>query len=150
MKNKDILDLKNSQSVVTHLTFIQGIINRMAGNSSNCKILVATILTIVITALLGFNNYNNYWWITIIIIVYGLISDAYYLTYERNFREEYNDFVYKINRRKLKIKDIYIIKNIKGICYCEFPIKMIKSMTSFSVWTYYITLGVVCYIIKII
>ena len=102
MKNKDILDLKNSQSVVTHLTFIQGIINRMAGNSSNCKILVATILTIVITVLLGFNNYNNYWWITIIIIVYGLISDAYYLTYERNFREEYNDFVYKINRRKLR------------------------------------------------
>lgn len=150
MKNKDILELKNSQSVVTHLSFMQGIINRMASNSANCKLLVATILTIVVTVLLGFNNYNNYWWITIIIIIYGFISDAYYLAYERNFRNEYNNFVYKINNRKLKIKEIYIIKSKNKNCYCDFLVKVIKAMTSFSIWSYYITLGVICYIIKII
>lgn len=150
MKNKDILELKNNQAIVTHLLFIQNIIARMASNSVNCKILVATILTIIITLLLGFNNYNNYWWITIIIIVYGLISDSYYLAFERNFRESYNEFIEKINNRKLSVKDIYIINSKKRSCYCEFPIKVIKAMTSFSVWIYYITLGVICYIIKII
>ena len=150
MKNKDILELKESTAVVTHLSFIQSIIARMANNSINCKILVATILTIVVTLLVGFNNYTNYWWITIIIIAYGLISDSYYLAFERNFRESYNEFVKKINDRKLSVKDIYVIKSKKGGCYCEFPIKVIQAMTSFSVWTYYLTLGVICYIIKII
>jgi len=150
MKNKDILELKNSAAVGNYLSFIQDIIARMASNSSNCKILVATILTIIITLLLGFNIYNDYWWITIIIIVYGFIADSYYLAFERNFRENYNEIIEKINNRKLSVKEIYVIKSKKGNCYCEFPIKVIKAMTSFSVWTYYITLGVICYIIKII
>ncbi|MBR6504425.1 MAG: hypothetical protein IKT41_01675 [Clostridia bacterium] len=150
MKNKDILELKNSAAIGNYLSFIQDIIARMASNSSNCKILVATILTIIITLLLGFNIYNDYWWITIIIIVYGFIADSYYLAFERNFRENYNEIIEKINNRKLSVKEIYVIKSKKGNCYCEFPIKVIKAMTSFSVWTYYITLGVICYIIKII
>lgn len=145
-----ILKNKESQAVITHLSFLQQIITRMANNSTNCKVLVAMIITVIVTLLLGFNVYQSYWWVNMFVILYGLLTDSYYLAYERIFRKSYNTFIYKINNNELVIKDIYVIKSRNSEYEGELFFYVFKAISSFSVWTYYSMLIIVIVLLKLI
>lgn len=147
MTNK-ILGIKEKNSVIAHINNLQQIINRMSTSSMNIKNLVALVVTIVVTVLLSNNLYNDYWWINIIVLVYGILSDSCYLALERIFREQYNKFIDKINSNTLNFKDIYIIKanntNFEG----EKFFKTIKCISSFSVWPYYLMIFVILLLLR--
>lgn len=133
---------KDDASVITYLQMIQNVISRMATNSGACKVLVATILTA-----LSFNESISV--ITyLIVIVYGFIEDSYYLAHERIYREKYNNFLDMINNEKVDEKCIYEMKPRNSNYEGELFFKMIKSMISFSVWSYYLVLILVILIVK--
>lgn len=145
-----ILDLKNNPSVNTHLTFLQGIINRMASNSSNVKALIAVIYTIATTIFIGLNCIKQYWWIGIIIGIIGAFIDAYYLGYERIFRKKYNIFIENLNEGDLGEKEIFVIKAKNTDLKFELFAEIIDAIRSISVWLYYLLFIAISILIKII
>ena len=62
-KGESIVDLKNHPSVIAYLGFLQDVISRMGGNSSNIKSLIAVVYTIFVTILIAIKELNAYWWV---------------------------------------------------------------------------------------
>ena len=81
-----------SPSVRGRLSLLQGVINRMAANSSSCKTwcisIVAAILLLVARA-----DTAAYALLALIPSLLFFYLDAYYLTHEKAFRDAYNAFV---------------------------------------------------------
>lgn len=81
-----------SSAVQTHLTLLQGVINRMASNSANCKTLCATLVSTV-GAISYAGDKPGGMWIALLPIALFFYLDAMYLSAERGFRKTYNTFV---------------------------------------------------------
>jgi hypothetical protein len=133
---------ENSQSVQSHLSIIQNIIQRMASNSSSskawCISLVSAILVIVAD-----KGKPNYSFIAMVPTFLFFILDAYYLGMEKGFRLSYNDFIEKIHDKKIYYQDLFAIKP-KGS-----QIKLfLKSLISISVWPFYCMLFSMIYIVR--
>ena len=97
--NKDIdmiSKIKEKSSVQAHINMMQGIINRMANNSSNCKLWCITIMSAVV-ALFFDKKLNNIEYCYYIATIFYFL-DCYYLGLERQFVRKQNDFVNMINR----------------------------------------------------
>ena len=78
----------NSEAVRTHLTILQDVIRRMAGNSASCKnwciVLVAAILVLVART-----DTIDYALLALLPTLLFLFLDAYYLALEQVFRNSY-------------------------------------------------------------
>lgn len=72
-----------------HLEFIQGIINRMGGNSFALKGLAVTLVTAIIGISLGSNASPRLIFLALLPAIAFWALDAYYLRQERLFRELY-------------------------------------------------------------
>lgn len=124
----------NAQSIQTHLNIMQNIIQRMASNSStmkaSCITLVSAILVIVAD-----KGKPDYAFIALIPTTLFMFLDTYYLSLEKGFRNSYNQFVEKNNKKQLCIDDLYGVKpfgNKKDLFF--------KSIKSFSIWFFYLSL----------
>ena len=89
-------EMKDKSSVQAHISMMQGMINRMAGNSANCKVWCITILA----AIMGLFYDNKFphldYCYYIIMLFYAL--DCFYLGLERTFVKEQSKYVDKINK----------------------------------------------------
>lgn len=88
------------QSAQTHLTLLQGVINRFAANSSNCKTWCVTIISAILLYSAD-KNLRDGTTIALIPTVFFLFLDAYYLSLERDAVGIYNDFVASPQEEKL-------------------------------------------------
>lgn len=126
---------ENSPSVQAHLEILQAVINRMATNSAAakawCVSLVAAILVLV-----GDKGKPKLLIIAAIPTLLFLVLDAYYLALEKGFRASYRSFVTKLHAGQLTADDLYEVSAI-GV-----GLGFLKSLTSFSVWPFYITVAV--------
>ena len=131
MESKNLIDRKDKPSVLAHITMLQGIINRMASNSIQCKQWCIAIETV----LFGIVKDSMDWW------VFGMAAitsftfmylDAGYLCYERQIRKQQNDFIKKINTGESFEKDIFLVEKIKNDVH-----SIMKTVCSKYVWTYY-------------
>lgn len=126
----------NSEAVRTHLTILQDVIRRMAGNSASCKnwcvVLVAAILVLV--ARTGAPAFAL---LALIPAVLFLFLDAYYLALEQAFRRSYNSFVDKLHAGAVTLADLYVVK--PG---CPVGRQMLVSVRSTAVWPFYVALVV--------
>ncbi len=95
--------MKNKQK---HLEFIQGIINRMAGNLFFLKGWAVTLIA-GLFALSAKDSNPKYALIAYFPVIIFWILDGYFLSQERLFRDLYNDV------SKLKEKDINFSMNIE-------------------------------------
>ena len=127
----------NSEAVRTHLTILQDVIRRMAGNSASCKnwciVLVAAILVLV--ARTGAPAYAL---LALIPAVLFLFLDAYYLALEQVFRNSYNAFVHKLHSDgAVGLADLYVVRPAGPVNK-----QMLVSLRSTSVWPFYLALVV--------
>jgi hypothetical protein len=106
------------------LEMIQGVINRLAGNSSAYKGWMVTITA----ALLGvaINNHKHVLaWLTVYVVCVLAVLDAYYLALERSYRELYKTAAGEgADNWSLKAPPVG-------------PIKVLCALISPSVWIFY-------------
>jgi hypothetical protein len=91
------------------LPILQGVIGRMASNSSNCKAwcigLVSAILVLVAD-----KQKSQYSWVAAVPIIMFWMLDAYYLALERSFRASYNSFLTKLHAGTATIEDVFAVQ----------------------------------------
>ena len=127
---------ETSTSVQTHLTILQGVIGRMASNSTSlkawCITLVAAILVVVAD-----KNKPDYVLIALIPAVMFCVLDAYYLALEKGFRKAYEGFVGKLHDETLTTNDMYVVKPIGKMW-----LLWLRAFLSPSIWIFYVLIGV--------
>ena len=127
---------ETSTSVQTHLTILQGVIERMASNSKSLKAWCITIVAAILVVVAG-KDKPDYVLITFIPIVMFCTLDAYYLALERGFRKAYEGFVRKLHDGTLTTSDMYVVKPI-GKMWSLWT----GAFLSPSVWPFYVLIGV--------
>jgi hypothetical protein len=144
-----------SSAVQKYLDILQGVINRMAGNSSNCKSVCITLVSAIVVVIAD-KGKPAFAWITLIPVILFCLLDAYYLGLEQGFRVTYNEFVKKLQNGVATSKDLFLImpkKTVKkhqedGLTLLEVkafnPVYgTLKALISFAVYPFYLTLVVV-------
>ena len=124
-----------SASVRTHVTVMQGVIQRMAEKSRSCKVWCITIVAAILV-LLSRTESPDYALIAFIPATLFLVLDTYYLSLEQRFRNSYNEFVGALHKGELLESDLYVVRPSGPI-----PRHFWRSLRSFSIWPFYILLG---------
>ena len=138
-------DLRNSASVQTHVSALQGIISRMASNSSNCKIGVTTVVSAIIVLLMD-KSQTDIILITLIPIIMFFVLDCYYLGLERFFRNSYEAFVAELESGNFNPSSIFLIKGPKGIW--KNVKNTLSGIWSFSTTPFYAILAILVIVIR--
>jgi hypothetical protein len=132
----------DSQAVQAHLGLMQGIIQRMASNSSSCKTWCVTLVSAILVAVAD-RNKAEYAVIAAIPILLFFALDTYYLSLEKEFRNSYNEFIGKLHSGTLVATDLYAITATGS------PFRAaVASMQSPSVWPFYVALLVLAALTK--
>lgn len=132
----------NSDHLHKHLDILQGIISRMAANSASCKNYCITLVTALLALAFGQSDVTQMLlYIAYIPIVLFFFLDAYYLSLECYFKGEYKTVVQKWQNDNLLAIDLFSIESSeKGLSGF---LAVLKSMKSFSVWPFYLSLLIV-------
>ena len=93
--DNEILNLKNNSAIQSHINMMQGMINRMANNSANCKIRCITILS-AIFALFCDKKLDDIDFCYFIAALFCFL-DCFYLGLERLFIKEQSKYIELIN-----------------------------------------------------
>lgn len=124
----------NDSAVSDFLGQIQGIINRLAGQSAACKNWIVGLATAALLFVLEKEAKIPLWTLCPLVALLGFI-DAYYLSLERDFINVSRRFVKKLHQNTAQWTDVYTIPPPpKG------PARVaatIKACASFSVWPFY-------------
>lgn len=125
---------EESSAVQCHLSFLQGVIQRMADSSRSCKLWCITIVSA--TLVLSVTNVcPDFIQLAVLPTIIFLILDTYYLALERRFRCSYSNFTNKLHNRELEPSDLFKIAPI-GSKYRQF----FSSFLSFSIFSFYLPL----------
>jgi hypothetical protein len=130
----------DSVSVQSHLTMLQGIINRLAANSASCKTWCVTLVSALAVVAADKQNLNVLLVAAIPILLFAAL-DAYYLGLERRFRECYESFAKKLHDGRATIDDVFVVAPqlpLRG-----FFTEAFASFWSFSVWPFYVGLMII-------
>jgi len=128
-----------SPSVSSYLGILQGVVGRMAANSTSCKTWCVTLVS-AIAVVVADKNKPSLVWISIIPTALFFILDGYYLALEREFRAKYNDFVLRLHTGIATIEDAFIVAPRKGVRLGSWD--MLNASGSISVWPFYSLLAV--------
>ena len=107
MESQTNLDY-DSSAVRTHLTIMQGVIERMAENSRSCKLWCVTLVAAVLV-LVARTGKADHALIALAPAVLFYVLDAYYLALERGFRSSYSNFVRRIHERQATSSELYTV-----------------------------------------
>lgn len=132
----------HSPSLQTHLSIMQGVIQRMASNSASCKAWCVTLVSAVLV-IVADKGHPEYAWIALLPTVLFAALDAYYLALEKGFRESYNAFIRKLHENRLTMDDLYSVTPSGSMSKLQ-----IEALKSFSVWGFYISLLVLVGVTK--
>ena len=135
-----------SPSVQSYLTILQGVISRMASNSSACKAWCVALVSAVIV-IIADKGKPDYVGITIIPLVLFFFLDSYYLALERMFRAMYNSFIEKLHAGSAKIDDVFIVTPDSSIG--QIVSETFRSARSISVWPFYGLLAAMLAIVRL-
>lgn len=135
----------SSQIIGTHLSILQNIIQRMAGNSSSVKTWCVTLVSALIVVVID-KGKMDYLSVTIFPILLFFLLDTYYLALERGLRNSYSTFVKRLLHEDIAfISDLYEIKPEGGLKKLFF-----LAIFSASIWPFYLTLVGLIFVIKYI
>ena len=96
----------NSPAVQTHIEVMQGVINRMAGNSGSCKVWCVTLVAAILV-LVARTGEPKHALIAVVPILLFLFLDSYYLALERAFIASQNAFVVKLHEGELETTHVF-------------------------------------------
>ena len=114
----------------------------MALNSSSSKAWCITLVSAILVVVAD-KSKPQYALIALIPTFLFLVLDTYYLALEKGFRGSYNDFIKKLHSASLNSNDLFAVVPKGSIIKLFF-----KSLISFSVWPFYLTLFVMIFITK--
>lgn len=130
------------QSIQVHLGILQGIISRMAANTSACKAYCVTLVSAILV-IVADKGKPDLALIAVVPIILFLLLDTYYLAQEHTFRDTYNEFVRKYQADELFTEDLFSVAPTTWV-WSVFRTKF----SSFAIWPFYITLGFMVYLAK--
>jgi hypothetical protein len=122
------------QAAQTHLNMLQAIIQRMSANSASCKNWCITIVTGLIAVIFSSSKYDLFPVVLAPTLLFFAL-DAYYLALEKRFRDSHNSFIEKLHNNKLIVSDLFVMTPLGNGSKA-----ILKSIFSFSVWPFYLTL----------
>lgn len=125
---------ESAPSVQAHLVILQGVIQRMANNSSSCKAWCITVVSAVLV-IIADKSTPNFAYIALIPTLLFLALDAYYLALEKGFRSAYAEFVRKLHAGTAHPSDLFEVLP-KG---SQTKLQL-DALRSFSVWGFYASL----------
>lgn len=135
---------EESPSVQAHLQIMQGVITRMASNSTASKAWCITIVSAILV-LVADKSKPEYAFIALVPIVLFLALDSYYLALEKAFRNSYNEFIKKLHDQNICSDDLYSVVPRGSMTRHQ-----IYALKSFSVWGFYGCLGIMVYLAKVL
>lgn len=133
---------EESASVQAHLQILQGIIQRMAGNSTSCKAWCITIVSAILV-LIADKGKPNLALLAFLPTFLFLALDAYYLAFEKAFRSSYNSFVKKLHSNELQVDDLFSV-----IPRGDMTNHQVEALKSFSIWGFYGALAILVLVTK--
>ena len=133
---------EDSQAVHTHLGIIQSVIQRMSANSTSCKAWCITLVSAVLV-IVADKGKPQYAWIAVIPTLLFLVLDAYYLALEKGLSGFYNAFIDKLHQGAIQASDLYAVVPSGPLVK-----QLFRSLLSFAVWPFYLTLLVMIYLAK--
>lgn len=150
MKGKSILEIKNEPSVINYIELLQENIARMSNHSGVIKASMCVIYTVLVTILIAVNKISDYWWLAIVITIIGAVIDSYYLAIEKIYVTKYNKFFKKLNDGIIDEKEIYDMKPRNTEIKAELLAMVLTSLTSFSVYGFYLLLIIISIFVKFV
>ena len=121
----------NSPAVQTHITIMQGMIQRMAGNSSSCKLQCIVSIAAILIGVLQTKN-SDFILLAFVPLLIFLMLDTYYLSLERGFRISYDEFVGSLHKGEMQTSVLYNVRPKGSILRGFF-----RSLRSVSIWALY-------------
>jgi hypothetical protein len=94
----------DNPAVTTHITLLQGIINRLAGNSSSCKTWCLSLVGALIGLTGATHNAAIVTFALVPVVIFGGVDTAY-LAQERAYRVLYGEIVGKVRARTYELAD---------------------------------------------
>ena len=134
----------DSQAVQTHLGIMQSVIQRMASNSALSKAWCIGLVSAVLVVVADKTD-PDYAFIAAIPTVLFMVLDTYYLSLERRFIKSYNAFITKLHNGTLAADDLFAVVPAGP----PLP-SFLVSLTSFSIWPFYITLLVLVLLTRLL
>jgi uncharacterized membrane protein len=96
----------DNAAVIAHINLLQGIINRLAGNSASCKTWCITLVAALLS-LAGATHLPSIVTFALVpIIVFGFM-DTMYLAQERAYRVLFNRVVGKVRQSSYALGDVF-------------------------------------------
>jgi hypothetical protein len=148
----------DSSSVQNYLNLLQGVVTRMASNSSNCKSLCITLVSAIVVVITE-KGKPDFAWITLIPILLFCFLDAYYLGLEQGFRCTYNEFVKRVQDGVATERDLFVLipkrivqrNQANGVTTKEIQrfdpvVGTLTAITSFAVYPFYLALLVLLFL----
>lgn len=121
-------------SIHTHVSLLQEVIQRMASNSASCKTWCITVVAAILVLTSDSGN-SEIAFVAIGPTFLFLMLDAYYLGLEKGFRYSYEDFILLVHSNSIKPEDLYVVKP-KG----EISGLVVEALRSPAVWPFYLFL----------
>lgn len=132
----------DSESIQVHLTIMQGVIQRMAANSSSAKTWCVTLVSAVLV-IVADKGKPQYAWIAMLPTIIFAALDIYYLALEKGFRKSYNSFIDKLHANSLEASDLYAVELSGGFVRLLF-----EASKSFSIWGFYVSMAILTIVTK--
>ena len=128
------------------ISLLQENINRMAGNSANCKTWLVTLVSAITALQLAKTDLRAVLWVGLGLIVLFYLLDSYYLTIEKKFRALESDFVGKAKAKTQEemTEGLYSF-NIKSVKNKDASYR--KALLSWSTLPFYLILFLSCLVI---
>lgn len=134
-----------SSAVQKYLDILQAIIGRMAQNSTGCKTWCITLVSAILVLLIE-NDGSRYLWIATIPVVFFALLDSYYLSLEREIRDQYNGFVKRLHEEKAVVSELFVITVKKGF-WRRIGLTLITSMSP-AIIPFYLILALMIGVVR--
>ncbi len=141
MNANEKLEVLGNPAIQSHISMLQGIINRMAGNSANCKNWTVTLVAAMLVLLIDKNMQIPNTLICLIPIGLFYLLDCYYLGLERLCVSFQKTFLERIYNNEDCVENLYKVEDFKDRCaqICN----TVKAMNSVSTTPFYLIVAIV-------
>ncbi|MFR2732896.1 hypothetical protein [Hoylesella buccalis] len=141
MDSSKKLEALESSAIQFHISMLQGIINRMAANSANCKNWTVTLVAAMLVLLVDKNMKIPNAWICLIPVGMFYLLDCYYLGLERLYISSQKAFLEKIYNYEEYVEDLYKVEELTD--KCKQVCNTIKATKSISTTPFYLIVATV-------
>jgi len=121
----------DSPTVQTHLSTLQGVVNRQAGNSASCKTWCVSLVSALAVFAASANKANLLIVAAAPIMIFAAL-DVYYLALERRFRDRYIAFSRRLQLGTATLDDVFADPPSRK--------RRLPAIASFSIWPFYLGL----------